>query len=128
MLNQASAASCQASGITEIVLPAADDALSLVLPMLAYLSRSCGDRWLTWIAPKGVHRDMLVSYGFDVSKLRLVHVKSQEETLWVLWDALVAGNSQTVVASPGRLADRVVKALELAALRGGSQGLLIRYR
>jgi cell division inhibitor SulA len=115
-------------GITEVVLPNSEDSLALILPMLAHLSRTCADRWLTWIAPKGVHRDMLVDYGFDVTKLRLVHVKNAEEALWVCWDALVAGNSQTVVASPGRLSEKTVRALECAALRGNSQGLLIRYR
>ncbi|RYZ93817.1 MAG: hypothetical protein EOO68_21380 [Moraxellaceae bacterium] len=115
-------------GITEVVLPGAEDSLALILPMLAHLSRTCADRWFTWIAPKGVHRDMLIDYGFDLTKLRLVHVKNAEEALWVCWDALVAGNSQTVVASPGRLSEKTVRALECAALRGNSQGLLIRYR
>ena len=116
------------SGITEVVLPHAQDSLNLVLPTLAHLSRQTGSRWLTWISPQGVSREMLSEYGFDLSKVRLIHIRNQEELMWVLWDALVAGNSQTIVASPGKLSDKDLRSLETAAARGNCQGVLIRYR
>lgn len=122
------------TGVTEVVLPrdiqtrGNDTQLALVLPMLAHLSRQAKDRWFSWIAPKGISKQMLNDYGFDLSKVRLIHTRDEEETLWVLWQALAEGNSEAVVASPGKLSDKAFSKLEQAACDGNSQGLLIRYR
>lgn len=117
------------TGVTEVVLPRDDQAqLAMILPMLAHLSRQSNDRWFSWIAPKGISKQVLTTYGFDLSKVRLIHTKNEEETLWVLWQALAEGNSEAVVASPGKLSDKILSMLEQAACEGNSQGLLIRYR
>ena len=119
----------ESAGVTEVVLPEQSQSqLTLVLPMLAHLSRQSGDRWFTWIAPRNISRQMLTEYGFDLSKVRLIHTRDSEETLWVLWQALAEGNSDTVVASPGKVSDRALNRLEEAALIGRGRGLLIRYR
>jgi cell division inhibitor SulA len=122
------------TGVTEVVLPGdiesrkSEAQLTMVLPMLAHLSHQAKDRWFSWIAPKGISKQILNDYGFDLSKVRLIHTRSEEETLWVLWQALAEGNSEAVVASPGRLTDKAFNSLEQAASYGNSQGLLIRYR
>lgn len=117
------------AGVTEVVLPHQDQSqLDLVLPMLAYLSRQAKDRWFTWVAPKGISKASMEAYGFDLSKVRLIHTRNEEETLWVLWQALAEGNSEAVVASPGKLSEKALDKLEQAAVSGNSQGLLIRYR
>ncbi len=120
------------TGVTEVVLPGDIGSraaqLAMVLPMLAHLSRQAKDRWFSWIAPQGISKQMLNDYGFDLSKVRLIHTRSEEDTLWVLWQALSEGNSEAVVASPGKLTDKAFSSLEQAASYGNSQGLLIRYR
>jgi cell division inhibitor SulA len=117
------------AGVTEVVLPRDNQMqFAMILPMLAYLSRQAQDRWLTWIAPKGISRHVLEAYDFDLSKVRLVHTKNEEETLWVLWEALSKGNSEAVVASPGKLSEKALSKLETAAYSGNCQGLLIRFR
>lgn len=122
------------TGVTEIVLPRDSQVresqaqLAMILPMLAHLSRQAKDRWFSWIAPTGVTKQSLIAYGFDLGKVRLIHTKDEQETLWVLWQALAEGNSDAVVASPGKLSEKALAKLEQAAFAGNTQGLLIRYR
>lgn len=122
-------------GITEIVLPAAIEHQSAyVLPMLAHLSRQTEDRWFTWIAPRawispqGINRKLLQDFGFALDKLRIIHTHNDDETRWVLWDALAMGNSATVVASYESLSAQEIGKLEEAARIGDAQGLLLRHR
>lgn len=117
------------AGITEVIL--ADESarqLAMVLPMLAHMSNTGDARWVTWVAPPAISRESLQGYGFNLSRLRLVHTRGEEELLWVFWQALAQGNSHTVVASPGRLSEKSLIKLEQAAIEGDCQGLLIRYR
>lgn len=117
------------SGVTELVLSHdSQDQASLLFPMLAFLSQQAKDQWITWIAPKGISQALLKQYGVDTRKVRLVHVNNPEDILWVTWEALAAGNSHTVIASPGKLSDKAFRQLEGAAHRGQSQGLLLRLR
>lgn len=116
-------------GVTEIVLPATPGSeFDFVLPMLAHLSQQCTDRWLTWIAPRGINRQLLVQYGFALDKVRFIYTHNDQETRWLYWEALAMGNSQTVVASCESLSEREANALEQAALKGNAQGVLLRYR
>ena len=96
--------------------------------MLAHLSRQDADRWITWIAPTGIDRQTLEHYGVDTAKIRLIHASRREDILWITWEALAAGNSHTVIASPGKLREKSVAKLEQAADRGRAQGLLLRVR
>lgn len=117
------------SGITELIL--ADNcpnAFSVIMPMVAFLSHSQPDRWVTWVAPSALTRELLAAYGVNTSCLRMVHVTDEASALWVTWEALHAGNSHTVIASPGRLSEKELKLLEQAAQEGGCQGLLLRAR
>ena len=116
-------------GVTELVL--ANDSpehAALLLPMIAHLSKSCSDRWITWIAPQNITKQLLESYGVETRFVRLIHCNQEQNSLWITWEALTAGNSHTVIASPGKLTDRELKQLELAAMRGSCQGLLLRIR
>lgn len=116
-------------GVTEIILPQSESYTHMLFPMLAHLSHQTADRWLTWIAPPPqLSKNILEQYGFNLERLRLVYTRTQEDIPWVLWDALVTGNSQTVVASPGNLLHVELQKFELAAQQGQSQGLFIRYR
>lgn len=117
----------EAVGITEIVLPHCKG-LSLLMPTLAHLSRLTGKRWFTWMPHQRVTKESLRSYEFDLTKIRLIHPSCESQTFGFLWEALAQGNSQTVVASPGRLTEKQIGQLEQAAQIGQCTGLLVRYR
>jgi cell division inhibitor SulA len=118
-----------ASGVTELVLTNdSPEQLVLLLPMIAFLSNSCSDRWITWVAPHNVDRKLLESYGVNTRFIRLIHCTDPQHALWVTNEALNAGNSHTVIASPGKLTDKELTQLENAAAQGKCQGLLLRIR
>ncbi|ROQ20320.1 SOS cell division inhibitor SulA [Marinimicrobium koreense] len=124
-----SASPAPAGGITELVLTHnAPEQTQLLLPMVAHLSRTPSDRWLTWISPGPVDRRLLERYGVDTRSIRLIHAPETDDNRWILWEALAKGNSHTVIASPGALSDRELKQLEAAALQGQCQALLLRVR
>lgn len=114
-------------GITEIVLPN-EQGFAMMLPMLAYLSQQAEDRWLTWLPPSPVNKAQLQAFGFDLSKVRIIHPSRYSEPYFLLWEALSQGNSSTVVASPGLLSEKEFSRLEAAAKIGSCRGLLIRSR
>jgi len=115
-------------GITELVLTQrAPEQRQLLLPMIAHLSKS-HRRWLTWLTPGPIDRGLLEAYHVDLRTIRLIHTPKQSDSRWILWEALAEGNSHTVIASPGRLNERDLKQLEVAAFKGACQGLLLRLR
>ncbi len=117
------------TGITEIVLPNSES-LELVLPSLAFLSRSANtdERWLTWFPPVGITKALLAGYGFDLSRIRFIYPKDDEHCYWLFREALAEGNSHTVVGSPGKLTEQQVCKLEHASTAGSCSGLLLRSR
>lgn len=116
-------------GVTELVLTSdSPEQLALLLPMIAYLSNSTQGRWITWIAPHNISRELLESYGVNTRCIRVIHCHDQLSLLWVTWEALAAGNSHTVISSPGKLTDKELNQLEVAATQGRCQGLLLRVR
>ncbi len=116
-------------GVTELILTSdAPEQLSLLMPMIAFLSNSSQDRWITWIAPHNTSRELLESYGVNTRYIRVIHCHDQLSLLWVTWEALAAGNSHTVISSPGKLTDKELNQLEQAAAQGQCQGLLLRVR
>ncbi len=117
------------SGVTELVLTSdSPEQLALLLPMIAYLSNSAKDRWITWIAPHNISKDFLESYGVNTRFIRVIHAQDPQALLWITWEALSAGNSHTVISSPGKLSDKELSQLEVAAAKGQCQGLLLRVR
>jgi cell division inhibitor SulA len=117
------------SGITELIIAnSSPEQVSLLMPMIAFLSQSCEERWVTWIAPLHLTREFLESYGVNTRYLRLIHCDDEASRLWITWEALSAGNSHTVISSPGKLTDKEFKQLEQAAYQGQCQGLLLRVR
>lgn len=118
----------QSSDITELVLTQhSPDAELLLLPMLAHLSRD-NERWITWICDRKIDRNNLTNYGVDTDKLRIIYSDNLDDTHWILWEALNAGTSHTVIATPGQLSDDAMSYFESAAASGDSRGLFIRYR
>lgn len=116
-------------GVTELVLANDSlDQLALILPMIAFLSNSRTDRWISWISPHPIARQLLESYGVNTKLIRFIHCEDGENARWVAWEALAAGTSHTVIASPGKLNDKELNQLEQAAFKGNAQGILLRLR
>ena len=116
------------SGVTELVLTSnSPEQLQILLPMLAFLSNQHENRWITWIAPEYLNRQVLEAYGVNTRCIRLIHC-APENLLWVTWEALASGTSTTVIASPGKLSEKELHHLEAAAHKGQCQGLLLRAR
>ena len=116
-------------GITELVIAnSSPEQAALIMPMIAFLTQSCVNRWVTWIAPQHLSREFLESFGVDTRYVRLIHCSDEASRLWITWEALAAGNSHTVISSPGKLTDKELKQLENAAYEGNCQGLLLRVR
>jgi len=121
-------ASASHSGVTELVLTKhSPDQLMLLLPMIAHLSRKA-DRWITWVAPGPIERQLLESYGVDTQKLRIIHSQNDESNTRILWDALNNGTSHTVIGPVSKLNDQAITHLEQAAQNGNTKALLVRYR
>lgn len=124
-----SSSAIPASGITELIIAnGSPEQAALLMPMIAFISQSCKNRWVTWIAPLHVTREFLEAYGVDTRFLRLIHCSDEASRLWITWESLAAGNSHTVISSPGKLTDKELKQLESAAFQGQCQGLLLRVR
>lgn len=123
------AAETNTGGITELVLTHnAPEQTQLLLPMLAHLSHTRSNRWLTWIVSGPIDRTQLEQYGVDTRAIRVIHAPQDRDSRWILWEALAKGNSHTVIATTGQLNDRELKQLEAAARQGRCQGLLLRVR
>jgi cell division inhibitor SulA len=117
------------TGITELVIANTKDQYQLwLLPMIAHLSQLENDRWLTWINPSAIDKQALITFGANLERIRLIHLSPTQTKLWAIWEAMSAGNSHTVVASPGVISDKQLKHLEQAANKGLCQGLLLRFR
>jgi cell division inhibitor SulA len=123
------------NGITELVFTQdSSEQLSLLLPMIAFLNQQDRTRWITWVAPEQfINRELLEAYGIDTRFIRIVrypqqHSLDKQTLLWLTWEALVAGNSHTVIATPGKLTGRELMQLEGAATHGNCHGFLLRTR
>lgn len=128
-LNPSNTPHQQPSGVTELVLTSdTPGQLALLMPMIAYLSNTSKDRWITWIAPHNISRELLESHGVNTQYIRVIHCSEKLNLLWVTWEALAVGNSHTVISSPGKLTDKELNQLEVAAVQGQCQGLLLRVR
>jgi cell division inhibitor SulA len=117
------------SGVTELVLTNDSlDQLALILPMIDFLSLRKTDRWISWITPHPIARQLLETYGVNTKLIRFIHCEDGENARWIAWEALAAGTSHTVIASPGKLSDKELSQLEQAAFKGNAQGILLRLR
>lgn len=117
-------------GVSELLIPSWEqDSLDLVLPMLAHLSHQTSDRWLTWLGQTGISKQDISTHSFDANKLRTIRSQSDEETLWMMWDALNNGTSAFVVAifnDASSVSQKEIEQLEQACFSGNTRALVIK--
>lgn len=115
------------SGITEILMPYGED-LSMLLPMLASLSKQNPEKWFTWVVPKSFCKQALKSYDFAAENLRFIEGDCDDERLWMLWETLANGNSGYVVAFLDDLTEANRIKLEASSCAGQTRGMVLRNR
>jgi hypothetical protein len=99
--------------------------MRLLIPALARLSRE--GRWLALIAPPYIpYAPALAGMGVDLSRVLLVHPRSEHDGLWAVEQALRSGTCGAVLAWPRTVDERSLRRLQLAAEEGGAWGVLFR--
>lgn len=100
--------------------------LQLIMPAIARLSRS--ERWVTLVAPPHVpYAPALAAQGVRLSQLMLVRTALPDESLWACEQALRSRGCGAVLAWPGRIHEKALRRLQLAAENGGAAALLFRH-
>lgn len=112
--------------ITEVLIPEGQNSNAIVMPLVASLSCQKNEGWLTWITHRKPSKQQLELLGVNVDKLRIVHIKENTDSRWMLWEALNKGNSHTVIADSAMLDAEDIIALEEAAEKGGCLGISIK--
>lgn len=99
--------------------------LSLVVPAMAQMGRS--GRWVALAAPPHLpYAPALAARGVDLSRLLLLCPGNDADAMWAIEQALRSGVCGVVAAWPGRMDDRCLRRLQLAAETGGALGVLFR--
>lgn len=130
MLAASNDATLSTGCVTEIVVANNNvNVETVVYPMLAHLSQQCKDKWFTWISDNtAAEKTTLSAFAFDRSKVRLVDCNSKHDALCLFWDALIQGNSDTVVAKFTHLSDTDRAFLDEAASQGNTKGIILVQR
>jgi protein ImuA len=106
------------------------EAETAVLPasfVAVLLTRIAPARPVFWIAPEGdLHPPGLLPYGFDPNRLVLVRPAKDTETLAAMEVVLREGAAAAVVGEVGRFNRAASRRLQLACLRHGSTGFVLR--
>jgi hypothetical protein len=91
--------------------------LRLLIPALARLSQD--DKWLVLVAPPyQPYAPGFQSLGVDISRLVVVHTKSERESLWAAERCLRSGSCAAVLAWTGCGVQAALRRLQLAAEEG----------
>lgn len=82
---------------------------------------------LVWIAPQpDLYPPGLPAFGLDPGRLVLVQTRNDDETLAAMETVLREGSAAAVVAEAGRLGRIPSRRLQLACLKRGSTGFVLR--
>jgi protein ImuA len=107
-------------------LDAETSALSTAF-IAALLARIAPPRPVFWIAPSSdLHPPGLLPFGFDPNRLVLVHPAKDVETLAAMEVVLREGVAAAVVGEVGQFDRTASRRLQLACLRHGSTGFVLR--
>ena len=112
--------------ITEVLIPQGQNSNAIVMPLVASLSNQQHEGWLTWITHRKPSKEQLALLGAKQQKLRIVHIKKETDSRWVMWEALSKGNSHTVIVDSHQLTEEDITALEVAAASGDCLGISVR--
>lgn len=119
----------QCFGVSEVILADGFGEHNIILlSILAHLTQTTENRWITWVGPLFFTRSTLENAGINLKKLRIINTQSTEDTLWLFWEALANGNSETVIAASNYCTEAELLQLNKAAQAGHAQGIIVRQR
>lgn len=115
------------SGLIEILIARfGSGELSLLLPVLASLTRATAARWCVWVAPPLMpFAPALRERGIVLDRVAVV---GGERPLWAFGQVLGSGACDAALAWAGQPPTRDLRRLQLAAERGRTLGVLFRPR
>lgn len=115
------------SGLIEILIGRfGSGELSLLLPVLASLTRAPAARWCVWVAPPFMpFAPALVARGVVLDRVAVV---GGERALWAFGQVLGSGACDAALAWARQPQPRDLRRLQLAAERGRTLGILFRPR
>jgi hypothetical protein len=111
--------------VSEIIIPSFSDSKIVVPTIIASLTQQASDRWTTWITTTVPNKALLTSLGARLSRLRIVYINPEEDTRWIIWQALAQGNSHNVIAEQTHFLPSDIERMEKAAAQGKCKGILI---
>ena len=113
------------AGLIEILIARfGSGELSLLLPVLAALTRAPSARWCVWVAPPLMpFAPALVARGVALDRLAVV---GGTRPLWAFEQVLRSGACDAALAWNRRIRPRDIRRLQLAAERGRTLGVLFR--
>jgi hypothetical protein len=98
--------------------------LSLLMPVLAALTRRPSARWCAWIAPPfEPFPPALAAHGLLLERVLIAHAA---KSLWAFEQALGSGACEAVLGWISKPRGRDLRRLQLAAERGHTLGILFR--
>jgi hypothetical protein len=98
--------------------------LSLLMPVLAALTRRPSARWCAWITPPfEPFPPALVAHGLVLERVLIAHAA---KNLWAFEQALGSGACEAVLGWISKPRARDLRRLQLAAERGRTLGVLFR--
>lgn len=117
------------SNITQLVISKYCANLDqLLLPMIARQTQLAGNRWVSWVSDEVIDKNVLLDYGVNLKKLRIIYPNNTSDLHAVTEKALVAGTSHCVVAIFDGFSDQQLAQLTQAANTGNCSGLLVTHQ
>ncbi|CAH0989982.1 Cell division inhibitor SulA [Sinobacterium norvegicum] len=112
--------------ITEICIKGHPSQELLILPIISHLAGEDSKRWVTWINPPSLNRQILKQFGLEKRPILIINSDSDEQLHNLLLRCLNSGKSNTVVANLNSTSTINQDELAYAAINGKSHCLLIR--
>lgn len=102
--------------MTEVIIPQGQNSNAIVFPLVASLSKQVEEtvaaseqsqRWVTWITDRKPSTQQIHNLGASTDALRIIHTKTDNDCRWIMWEALKAGNSHTVIADMSSISEKM---------------------
>lgn len=106
-----------------------DSICQLLMPMLSAISYDNNNRWLTWIGPFRLNKQLARRYKLHTLHTRQISYRSGEDNFTSMYNALRNGTSEFVVGyQTSAPSEKQLQLLQAAAKQGNSRGMIIRQR
>lgn len=112
--------------VTPLYIPRNQNNDGIVYPLVASLSNTHSQKWLTWITSRKNPQQKLTLLNANANNLRVIYINPNEDNRWIIWDALSAGNSHMVIADCVKINDEDLREFEQAAKSSSTAGIVVQ--